>query len=223
MKSGDRAVLRVLIVDDHPMFRIGLSAALADMDGIELVGQAERADEVEPLVEATRPDVVLLDVRLPDGSGLEINRRLAEHHPQVKVILLTMSEDHDTVLTALRDGARGYLVKGTGPDRVEHALRAVAAGDVVLNQELARSVSELADARSRATRNRPFPALTDRELDVLELIAQGLDNQTIARRLVLSPKTVRNHVSNVFAKVHANDRSHAIVLARQAGLGGETA
>jgi DNA-binding NarL/FixJ family response regulator len=173
MTSGDHAVLRVLIVDDHPMFRMGLSAALADMDGIELVGQAERAEEVEALVEATRPDVVLLDVRLPDGSGLEINRRLAEHHPQVKVILLTMSEDHDTVLTALRDGARGYLVKGTGPDRVEHALRAVGAGDVVLNQELARSVSELADARSRATRNRPFPALTDRQLDVLELIAQG--------------------------------------------------
>jgi DNA-binding NarL/FixJ family response regulator len=217
------APLRVLIVDDHPMFRMGLSAALADMDGIELVGQAERAEEVEPLVEATRPDVILLDVRLPDGSGLEINRRLAEHHPGVKVILLTMSEDHDTVLTALRDGARGYLVKGTGPDRVEHALRAVAAGDVVLNQDLARSVSELADARSRATRNRPFPALTDRELDVLELIAQGLDNQTIARHLILSPKTVRNHVSNVFAKVHATDRSHAIVLARQAGLGGETA
>ena len=105
MKSGDRAVLRVLIVDDHPMFRIGLSAALADMDGIELVGQAERAEEVEPLVEAKRSDVVLLDVRLPDGSGLEINRRLAEHQPQVKVILLTMSEDHDTVLTTLHNSA----------------------------------------------------------------------------------------------------------------------
>ena len=207
MKSGDRGrpVLRVLIVDDHPMFRMGLSAALADMDGIELVGQAERAEEVEPLVEATRPDAVVLDVRLPDGSGLEINRRLAEHQPQVKVILLTMSEDDDTVLTALRDGAPGYLVKGTGPDRVQHVLRAVAAGDVALNQDLARLVSELADARSRATRNRPFPTLTDRELDVLELIAQGLDNQTIARRLILSPKTVRNHVSNVFAKVHATD------------------
>jgi DNA-binding NarL/FixJ family response regulator len=218
----DGAALRVLIVDDHPMFRMGLSAALADMDGIELVGQAERAEEVESLVDAARPDIVLLDVRLPDGSGLEVNRRLAERHPQVKVVLLTMSEDQETVLTALRDGARGYLVKGTGPDRVEHALRSVAAGDVVLNQELARSVSELAEARSRATRNRPFPALTDRELDVLALMAEGLDNQTIARRLVLSPKTVRNHVSNVLTKIHAGDRSQAIVLARQAGLGGET-
>ena len=214
--------LRVLIVDDHPMFRMGLAAALAEMDGIELVGQAETADAVEALVDATQPDVVLLDVRLPDGSGLEVNRRLAERHPTVRVILLTMSEDHETVLTALRDGARGYLVKGTGPDRVEHALRSVMAGDVVLNRDVAQAVSELAHARTRSTRNRPFPTLTDRELDILELIAQGLDNQTIARRLVLNPKTVRNHVSNVLTKVHATDRSNAIVLARQAGMGGET-
>jgi DNA-binding NarL/FixJ family response regulator len=215
--------VRVAIVDDHPMFRMGLASALAEMDGIELVGEAERAGDVLALVEAARPDVVLLDVRLPDGSGLEVNRALAEHHPDVKVILLTMSEDHETVLTALRDGARGYLVKGTGPERVEHALRAVAGGDVVLNQDVALAVTELAQVRSRATRNRPFPALTDRELDILELIAQGLDNQTIARRLVLNPKTVRNHVSNVLTKVHATDRSNAIVLARQAGLGGESA
>lgn len=214
--------LRVLIVDDHPMFRMGLAAALAEMDGIELVGQAETADAVEALVDATQPDVVLLDVRLPDGSGLEVNRGLAERHPTVRVILLTMSEDHETVLTALRDGARGYLVKGTGPDRVEHALRSVMAGDVVLNHDVAQAVSELAHARTRSTRNRPFPTLTDRELDILELIAQGLDNQTIARRLVLNPKTVRNHVSNVLTKVHATDRSNAIVLARQAGMGGET-
>ncbi|HET9601690.1 MAG TPA: response regulator transcription factor [Acidimicrobiales bacterium] len=213
--------LRVLIVDDHPMFRMGLAAALAEMDGIELVGQAETADAVEALVDATQPDVVLLDVRLPDGSGLEVNRGLAERHPTVRVILLTMSEDHETVLTALRDGARGYLVKGTGPDRVEHALRSVMAGDVVLNHDVAQAVSELAHARTRSTRNRPFPTLTDRELDILELIAQGLDNQTIARRLVLNPKTVRNHVSNVLTKVHATDRSNAIVLARQAGMGGE--
>jgi DNA-binding NarL/FixJ family response regulator len=211
--------LRVLIVDDHPMFRMGLAAALADMDGVELVGQTETAGEVEAAVAAAEPDVVLLDVRLPDGSGLEVNRWLAEHHPQVKVVMLTMSEDHDTVLTALRDGARGYLVKGAGPDRVEHALRAAAAGDVVLNHDLARAVGELAQARSRPGRSRPFPQLTSRELDILELIAQGLDNQTIARRLVLNPKTVRNHISNVLGKVGAADRSQAIVLARRAGMG----
>jgi DNA-binding NarL/FixJ family response regulator len=213
------APLRVLVVDDHPMFRMGLAAALQEMAGIELVGEAERAADVEAAVAGAHPDVVLLDVRLPDASGLEVNRWLADHHPDVKVILLTMSEDHETVLTALRDGASGYLVKGAGPDRVEHALRAAVAGDVVLDHELARAVGELAQARSRSSRSRPFPQLTSREVDILELIAAGLDNQTIARRLVLNPKTVRNHVSNVLSKVGAADRSHAIVLAREAGLG----
>lgn len=210
--------VRVAIVDDHPMFRMGLAAAIDEMDGIELVGEAQRADQVPDLVHATVPDVVLLDVRLADSSGLEVNRWLAEHHPAVRVVMLTMSEDSDTALTALRDGASGYLVKGAGPERVEHALRSVAAGDVVLDQALAQAVSELAQAR-RVTSARPFPQLTDREFDVLMLIAEGMDNQTIARRLVLSPKTVRNHVSNVFAKIQANDRPHAVVLARRLGLG----
>ena len=164
------------------------------------------------------PDVLLLDVRLGDASGLEVNRWLAEHHPAVKVIMLTMSEDHDTALTALRDGASGYLVKGAGPQRVEHALRTVAAGDVVLDHSLAHAVTELAQVR-RSASSRPFPQLTQREFDILELVAEGLDNHTIARRLVLSPKTVRNHVSNVFAKIQATDRPHAIVLARRVGLG----
>ena len=210
--------VRVAIVDDHPMFRLGLGAAIAEMDGIEVVGEAARAEDVADLVARTMPDLVLLDVRLDDGSGLEVNRWLGEHHPQVRVVMLTMSEDQDTALTALRDGARGYLVKGAGPERVEHALRAVIAGDVVLDQALAAAVSELAQAR-RSTSSRPFPQLTEREFDILGLLAEGMDNQAIARRLVLSPKTVRNHVSNVFAKIQANDRPHAVVLARRMGLG----
>ena len=210
--------IRVAIVDDHPMFRMGLAAAIDEMDGIELVGEAQRADQVEALVADAAPDVVLLDVRLADASGLEVNRWLAERHPGVRVVMLTMSEDHDTALTALRDGASGYLVKGAGPERVEHALRAVAAGDVVLDQALAQAVSELAHAR-RSSASRPFPQLTDREFNVLVLVAEGLDNHAIARQLVLSPKTVRNHVSNVFTKIQANDRPHAVVLARRMGLG----
>jgi DNA-binding NarL/FixJ family response regulator len=212
------APLRVAIVDDHPMFRMGLAAAIREMDGIELVGEAQRADQVDTLVETKSPDIVLLDVRLVDGSGLEVNRWLAEHHPAVRVVMLTMSEDHDTALTALHDGAYGYLVKGAGPQRVEHALRAVAAGDVVLDHELAAAVTELAQVRRQDTK-RPFGQLTQREFDILELVAEGLDNHAIARRLVLSPKTVRNHVSNVFTKIQANDRSHAIVMARRFGLG----
>ena len=210
--------LRVAIVDDHPMFRMGLAAAIHEMEGIELVGEAQQADQVPALVVDAEPDVLLLDVRLGDASGLEVNRWLAEHHPAVRVIMLTMSEDHDTALTALRDGASGYLVKGAGPQRVEHALRTVAAGDVVLDQALAHAVTELAQVR-RSASSRPFPQLTQREFDILELVAEGLDNHTIARRLVLSPKTVRNHVSNVFAKIQATDRPHAIVLARRLGLG----
>lgn len=216
-------LLRVVIVDDHPMFRLGLAAAVEQMEGVELVGEAERAVDVAALVSATQPDVVLLDIRLPDGSGLEVNRSLATDYPDVRVIVLTMSEDHENVVTALRDGARGYLVKGAGPDQVELAIRAVAADDVVLNAELAQALSQVAHARARTTVSRPFPDLTRREHDVLELIAEGLDNQSIARRLVLNPKTVRNHITNVLAKLHAADRSQAIVLARRAGLGGENA
>jgi DNA-binding NarL/FixJ family response regulator len=215
---GHDGPLRVAIVDDHPMFRMGLAAAIGEMDGIVLVGEAGRADEVADLVAATRPHVVLLDIRLADGSGLEVNRWLADHHPDVRVVMLTMSDDQDTALTALRDGASGYLVKGVSPERVEHALRVAAAGDVVLDHELAMSMSELAQERRRAPA-RPFPQLTQREFDILALLAEGLDNQSIARGLVLSPKTVRNHVSNVFAKIHATDRAHAIVLARRSGLG----
>jgi DNA-binding NarL/FixJ family response regulator len=210
--------IRVVIVDDHPMFRMGLAAAIDEMDGIVLVGQAERADQVLELVADSGPDVLLLDVRLADASGLEVNRWLAERHPDVKVVMLTMSEDHDTAVTALRDGASGYLVKGAGPERVEHAVRTVAAGDVVLDQSLVLGVTELAQTR-RPTTTRPFPQLTQREYDILELVAEGLDNTSIARRLVLSPKTVRNHVSNIFAKIQAPDRPGAIVLAHREGLG----
>jgi len=216
--SGRTAALRVAIVDDHPMFRMGLAAAVDEMEGIELVGQAARVSDVADLVTAAAPDVLLLDVRLEDGSGLEVNRWLAEFHPRVRVIMLTMSEDHDTMLTALRDGAAGYLVKGAGPERVERALRTVAAGDVVLDQTLIGAVTELAQAR-RTALTRPFPQLTEREFDILVLLAQGLDNPSIARQLVLSPKTVRNHVSNVFAKLQVPDRAGAIVLAHRHGVG----
>jgi DNA-binding NarL/FixJ family response regulator len=211
--------LRVAIVDDHPMYRMGLAVAIAEMAGIEVAGEAASADEVPALVASSSPDVVLLDVRLADSSGLEVNRWLAAHHPAVKVLMLTMSEDHDTVLTALRDGASGYLVKGADPDRLENALRAAAAGDVVLDHDMAQAVTELALTRRRGTVSRPFAELTQREYDILDLIAEGLDNQAIARQLFLSPKTVRNHVSNVLTKLNAADRSQAIVLGRQRGLG----
>ncbi len=215
----DRATpLRVAIVDDHPMFRMGLAAAISEMDGIELVGEAETGDQIAALIEAVSPAVLLLDLHLPGASGLEVNRWLAEHHPEVRVVILTMSEDLDGAITALRDGASGYLVKGASPERVEHAVRTAAAGDIVLDHTLVQGVSELAHVR-RASQTRPFPQLTDREFDVLQLVADGLDNATIARHLVLSPKTVRNHVSNILAKTHAPDRPGVIVLAHRNSLG----
>jgi DNA-binding NarL/FixJ family response regulator len=211
-------VVRVAIVDDHPMFRMGLAVAIGEMEGIELVGEAERADQVSDLVAGSSPDVVLLDVRLPDGNGLDLNRWLHDHHPAVKVIMLTMSEEHETVVTALRDGARGYIVKGASADTVESAIRLAAAGAVPVDSTV---MAELIDGDHIVSRQdgRPFKQLTDRELEVLELIASGLDNTSIARQLYVNPKTVRNHVSNVFAKLQVRDRSEAIVLARRNGLG----
>ena len=210
--------IRVGIVDDHPMFRLGLEAAISEMDGIELVARVGSAGAVADVLADVQVDVLLLDVRLEDGSGLEVNRWVRQHLPDVRVVMLTMSEDHDTALTALRDGARGYLVKGAGPERVEHAIRTAMAGDVVLDQSLVTGVTEIAEAR-RSVVARPFTELTDREFDVLALVAEGIDNASIARTLSLSPKTVRNHVSNVFAKIGAADRASAIVIARRRGVG----
>ena len=213
-------VVRVVIVDDHPIFRLGLAASLHEMDTVQLVGEAATAAEVADLVATTQPDVVLLDMHLPDRSGLDVNRQLSRDHPDVKVILLTMSEDHQAAMAAVRDGARGYIVKGADPTQVERAIHAVMSGDVVLDRELAHAITELAQLRA-ATSQSPFPHLSPRELDVLDLVASGLDNHTIARRLFLNPKTVRNHVSNILAKVGAADRAQAIVLARRSGLGNE--
>lgn len=217
--SGVSDPLRVIIVDDHPMFRLGLAAAIAEMDGIDCVGGATCGSDVAELIERTSPDVVLLDIGLPDTSGLEVNRWLAVQHPDVHVVILTMSEDLDTALAALRDGARGFVVKGAGPDRVEQAIRTAASGDVVLDQTLVRGMAETVQSRRDAS-TRPFPILTDREFEILELIATGLANGEIARQLVVNPKTVRNHVSNVFAKLNTSDRASAIVLAHRHGVGG---
>jgi DNA-binding NarL/FixJ family response regulator len=211
-------MVKVIVIDDHPIFRLGLAASLAEMEHVELVGEAAIAAEVPELVERTSPDLVLLDLHLPDRSGLEVNRWLAANYPDVKVVVLTMSEDHHATVAAIRDGARGYVVKGADPIHIEHVIDSVMSGDVVLDRGVARAMAELAQLRA-ATVSSPFPQLSRREADILELMARGLDNQTIARELVLTPKTVRNHVSNVLAKLNAGDRSQAIVIARRSGLG----
>jgi DNA-binding NarL/FixJ family response regulator len=208
--------IRVAIVDDHPMYRMGLAGAIRAMQGIELVWEAECVAPVSDLVSEQSPDVLLLDIRLPDGNGLDVNRWLGEDVPGVKVIMLTMADDHESAETALRDGARGYLVKGVEPDKLECAIRAVTLDLVVLDEAIAQDVTD--DTVGPRTA-RVFPELTDREFETLELVADGHDNASIARLMYTAHKTARNRVSMIMTKLHAKDRAELIVRARQQGLG----
>lgn len=211
--------LKVVVVDDHPVFRIGMAGLLSSLDGIAVVGQAASVAEGRAVVPAADPDVVLMDLHLGDGSGIELTRELVTQDPELAVLVITMNEDDESVAAALRVGARGYLLKSAGPGEVERAIRSVAHGELILGREVAaRAMSTLVSGRTAA--RVPFPELTDREREVLDLIARGHDNSSIARRLVLSPKTVRNHVANILTKLGLPNRSAAIVRAREGGLGG---
>jgi DNA-binding NarL/FixJ family response regulator len=213
--------VRVLVADDHPVYRKGLAGVLAEADDIEIVGEA--ADGADALARAVelRPDVVLMDLHMPTVNGVEATHRLAVEAPEVSVLVLTMFDDDESVLAAMRAGARGYLVKGAAGERILGAVRAVAAGEAVFGADVAgRVLGVLSEDRRSGRAGGPFPALTDREREILDLIAAGRSNTEIARRLVLSDKTVRNHVSNIFVKLHVADRAQAIVRAREAGLGG---
>ena len=212
------AKIRVLVADDHPAFRAGLQLMLADAADLEVVGLAENGDQAVELAEPLRPDVVVMDLRMPGLGGIGATRRLLELDPAVGVVVLTMFEDDDSVFAAMRAGARGYLLKGAEQDEILRAIRAVAAGEVLLGQSIARRVIEhfsSGDGSARAA----FPALTERERQVLDLIAAGKGNAVIAHELVLSLKTIRNHVSNIFTKLQVSDRAAAIVKARDAGFG----
>lgn len=212
-------MIRVLVTDDHPVFRFGLTGLLDEADGIEVVGEAADGDAAVALVRELAPDVVLMDLNMAGAGGIDATRRILELSPQTAVLVLTMSEDDESVHAALRVGARGYLVKGAAGERIVTAVRAVAEGDVVLGAAVAAAAVERIVARSRTSRQGPFPMLTAREEQVLDLIARGWSNAEIARHLVVSDKTVRNTVSSIFAKLAVPDRARAIVRARDAGLG----
>ncbi len=214
--------VRVVVVDDHPVFRMGMAALLGSLQGFDVVGEADSAlaalDVVASASQETPVDVVIMDLHLGDSSGVEATRDLSRQHPGVGVLVVTMLDDDDSVFASMRAGARGYLLKGAGPDEIERAVRAVANGEVLLGPAIAaRAVADM--LRARAPAASPFPQLTDREVEVLEQVARGHDNATIARRLSVSPKTVRNHLSNILTKLQVVDRSHAIVRAREVGLG----
>jgi DNA-binding NarL/FixJ family response regulator len=209
--------VRVIIADDHPMFRQGLRALLEALD-VDVVAEAINGPEAVRLSAEMQPDVVVMDLHMPGGNGIEATRTITRTSPRIGVLVLTMFRDDDSVFAAMRAGARGYLLKESGAQEIARAVNAVAAGEAIYGPEIARRVltyfARVVDPRLAA-----FPELTDREREVLELIAQGRNNQQIAGALLLSPKTVRNHVSNIFMKLHVVDRAQAIVLAREAGLG----
>ncbi|GAW51312.1 MULTISPECIES: response regulator transcription factor [unclassified Nocardioides] len=209
--------LRVAVVDDHPVFRLGMAGLLASLDGIEVACQAESAAEAMARIDAS-VDVVLMDLHLGADSGIETTRDLVRALPGLAVLVITMDEDDESVVAAMRAGARGYLLKSASPTEVERGIRAVANGEAILGPQVAsRAMATLTSGRTAV--RVPFPELSDREREVLDLLARGYDNATIARRMVLSPKTVRNHVSNVLTKLGVPDRAQAMIRARDEGLG----
>lgn len=207
--------MKVLVVDDHPVYREGLVGVLRDR-GFDVVGEAADGAGTLEAVSALAPDLVLMDLAMPGMSGLEATRALAVTAPEVVVVVLTMSDD-DSVLGALRAGARGYLLKGSSADEIVAAMAAAAAGQTVLHPNVSRHLVGAAGRFSRA--ERPLPQLTERELELLDLVARGQDNASIARQLVLSEKTVRNYLSMILTKLPALSRAEAVARARDAGLG----
>lgn len=211
----------VLLADDHPVFRGGLRALLESTDGIAVVGEAATGDEAVALAVELQPDAVVMDLHMPNGlNGVEATRELTARAPGVRVLILTMFDDDESVFAAMRAGASGYLLKDADQADVIRSIVAVARGDAVFGPAIAaRMRTFFTNDRTAAS---PFPQLTAREAEVLDLVAAGHDNATIARRLGVAPKTVRNTVSNVFVKLHVADRPQAIVRARDAGLGRDT-
>jgi DNA-binding NarL/FixJ family response regulator len=208
-------LLRILIVDDHPLFRKGVGALIGVQPDMDLVGSADGMERAVDLALSLQPDVVLMDLQLPDGSGIQATRTIVETSPAMRVLIVTMFEDDDSVFAALRAGARGYVLKGTDEEDLLRAIRSVAAGEAIFSPTIA---SRVLTYFARPAPVPLFPTLTEREREILILIAQGKNNQTIARELFLAPKTVANHVSNIFAKLQVADRSEAIIRARDAGL-----
>lgn len=211
--------ITVLIADDHPVFVSGLAVTFDACEDIEVVGTAADGESAVAKVEELAPDVVLMDLRMPLLTGIEATRTIVSRGSTSCIVVLTMLEDDESVFAAMAAGARGYLVKGAPQERIIDAVRAVAAGDLVFGQDVAAQVLAFFAAPRTSRASSPFPELTEREIEVLQHVAAGWNNQRIARALGVSEKTVRNHVSNIFAKLRVADRSEAIVRARQAGFG----
>lgn len=207
----------VLICDDHPVFRDGLDAMLSSSPGFEVVGHAATGEEAFEATRRLAPSVIVMDLNMPGIDGIEATRRIVAVDKEAKVLVLTMLEDDDSVFAAMRAGALGYLLKGADKEEIKRTIEGVARGDAIFGAGIARKVMRFLEHRKGPLS--PFPSLTEREAEVLELAAQGTNNAGIARRLGISDKTVRNHVSNVFMKLQVADRAELVAKARDAGIG----
>ena len=212
-------VLRVLIADDHLLFRDGLRALLSATPDAELVGEAASGEEAISLAASLQPDIILMDLKMPGLSGVEATRHIVQASPHIGVLVVTMFEDDRSVFAAMRAGGRGYVLKGANYAEMLRAIRAVGNGEAIFSPQIAVRLMEFFADIQPSPPAPIFPGLSDREREILDLIAQGRANAEIASRLVLSPKTVRNHVSNILSKLQVADRTEAALRAREAGLG----
>ena len=211
--------LRIFIAEDHPLFRKGVISLLSSVPDFEVVGEATTGEEAVVRAAQLQPDVVLMDLQMPKVNGIEATRRILQESPSVRVLVVTLFEDEDSVFMALRAGARGYVLKDADEEDMVHAIRAMGRGEAIFSPNVAtRVLAYFAASSSGGASPQIFPTLTDREREILTLIAQGHPNPSIARQLSLSTKTVGNYVSNVFSKLQVADRAEAIIRAREAGL-----
>jgi len=219
MNQSPADPIRILIADDHTLFRDGLAALFASLADTEVAGAAASGEEAIALAEKLQPDVVLMDIQMPGLNGIEAARRITRASPHIGVVMVTMFEDDESVFAAMRAGARGYILKGAEQEEMLRAVRAAARGEALFGPSIAARLTRFFAAPHPSAAPDLFPDLTDREREVLDLIAQGRNNEAIADELVISRKTVRNHVSNILNKLQVADRAQAIVRARQAGMG----
>jgi len=214
--------IRILIADDHPLFRDGLRVLLESVPDLQILGEATTGNEVISQATSLQPDVILMDIKMPGINGIEATRRILLTSPHIRILILTMFEDDESVFAAIRAGARGYLLKGAVQEETLRAIRVVASGEAIFGPAVASRLMHYFSSMQPAGRSGPthfFPELTKREYEILALIASRKSNTDIAAQLVLSPKTVRNHVSNILSKLQVADRAEAMRAAWAAGLG----
>jgi DNA-binding NarL/FixJ family response regulator len=210
--------LRVLLADDHPLFRHGVATLLQTTRDLAIVGEAASGDEAIALADELDPDVIVMDIQMPGMRGIDATRQIVARHPGVRILMLTMFEDDASVFLAMRAGARGYILKDAEKGELIRAIRAVGNGEAIFSPAIAARLIAFFDAPPPAASQIAFPELTEREREILRLIAQGKNNGQISSQLVLSSHTVRNYVSSIFSKLQVADRAQAIVRAREAGL-----